>query len=205
MAIKRNIDKAIAILLLILITYSIAINCSKYDRYITITSNDMNINSFYTSQNALFKSFNEIPTVKETEVQTTTQQETTTTGNLQNYTEDELNILYRCIEAEATGEGLMGKILVCNVIMNRINDPRFPDTIKDVIFQKKPCTQFTCTVDGRYYSVEITEETKDAVYRAIELGEDYSQGALYFQSVDIDAPLNYTELFQYGNHVFYTN
>ena len=40
------------------------------------------------------------------------------------------------MEAEATGEDIIGKILVANVIFNRMESEEFPDTVKEVVFQK---------------------------------------------------------------------
>jgi N-acetylmuramoyl-L-alanine amidase len=119
--------------------------------------------------------------------------------------------LLRIIEAEATGEDLKGKILVGNVIMNRINSEEFPDTVEQVVFQKVDGhVQFSPTADGRYESVSITEETKEAVSYILE-GIDYSQGALFFSARDKADPTNMNWfdrnlkwLFVYGGHEFYT-
>lgn len=136
--------------------------------------------------------------------ETTTVKETVTTeSNMDNYTEVELDILYRIVEAEATGEDIKGKILIVNVIINRINDTRFPNDVESVVFQRKPVTQFSPISDKRYYTVEVTEDTKDAVYQAIELEKDYSQGALFFHSASINPRWRYKKLFQHGNHIFY--
>lgn len=49
--------------------------------------------------------------------------------------EDDLKILAQLIEAEAGNQGLYGKRLVADVVLNRVDSPLFPNTIKDVIFQ----------------------------------------------------------------------
>ena len=124
----------------------------------------------------------------------------------------EIEILQRIVEAEATGEDMKGKILVANVIINRVNDSAFPDSVEDVVFQKTGGTyQFSPISDKRYYSVTVSDETKEAVQRVLQ-GEDYSQGALYFSARKrasasnmrwFDTNLKW--LFQYGNHEFFTN
>ena len=48
---------------------------------------------------------------------------------------DDLNLLARLIHAEAEGEPFIGKVAVGAVIMNRLKDPRFPNTISEIIFQ----------------------------------------------------------------------
>ena len=119
--------------------------------------------------------------------------------------------LLRIVEAEATGGDLKSKVLIANVVLNRVSDERFPDSIYDVVFQYAGgSAQFSPVEDGRIYSVEITEDTIQAVDQALE-GEDYSQGALFFmarQSSDsssvewFDSELK--PLFSYGGHEYFT-
>ncbi|MFA9375715.1 MAG: cell wall hydrolase [Lachnotalea sp.] len=119
--------------------------------------------------------------------------------------------LLRIVEAEATGEDLKGKILVGNVIMNRVRHSDFPNTVEEVVFQRvEGHVQFSPTADGRYESVTITDETVEAV-NCILAGEDYSQGALFFSARDKADPTNMSWfdknlkwLFVYGGHEFYT-
>lgn len=118
--------------------------------------------------------------------------------------------LLRIVEAEAGGEDEDGKLLVANVVLNRVNNEKFPDTVTEVVMQKgEGVAQFTPTVDGRFQSVVISEETYNAVERAL-YGEDISQGALYFCARNrtdsskmrwFDQKL--TKLFAYGNHEFF--
>ena len=118
-------------------------------------------------------------------------------------------VLERIVEAEANDEDIYGKMLVANVVINRVNEG-FADTIKGVVFQRLGgSAQFSPVVDGRYYSITVTQETKDAVARVLA-GEDYSQGALYFfmrsgttraKAAWFDNELKY--LFKYGCHEFF--
>lgn len=125
---------------------------------------------------------------------------------------EEIAMLERIVEAEASGEDMKGKILVANVVINRIKDEEFPDTIEGVIFHKvKGKYQFSPVASKRYYKVKVSKETKEAVIRALE-GEDYSKGALYFmarkkskKSNTIWFDNNLKKLFQHGGHEFYKN
>ena len=45
--------------------------------------------------------------------------------------------LLRIVEAEAGGEDQNGKLLVANVVLNRVNNERFPDTVWDVVGSQK--------------------------------------------------------------------
>lgn len=124
--------------------------------------------------------------------------------------EDYANLL-KIVEAEAGGEDLKGKILVANVIFNRIESPDFPSNVTDVIWERSGgSTQFSPVADGRIYTVTVSEETKEAVNRAID-GEDYSHGALYFMEeryADEENVKWFKEelkfLFRHGVHDFYT-
>ena len=51
------------------------------------------------------------------------------------YYYDSLELLALCVEAEAGDQGLYGKKLVADVVLNRVDSPDFPDNITDVILQ----------------------------------------------------------------------
>ena len=118
--------------------------------------------------------------------------------------------LLRIVEAEAGGEDQDGKLLVANVVLNRVNSELFPDTVFQVVMQKEQgIAQFSPTVDGRYQNVRVSEDTVAAVERAL-YGEDISQGALYFcarEKADSDKlkwfDKKLTRLFSYGHHEFF--
>lgn len=122
----------------------------------------------------------------------------------------EREVLERIVEAEATGEDLKGRILVANVILNRVKSNKFPDTVKGVVFQRNGSSvQFSPTKDGRYWSVNVSKKTKQAVDEALS-GTDYSKGALYFSARSKADPSNMswfdrnlTWLFRYKSHEFY--
>ena len=123
---------------------------------------------------------------------------------------DDYEALLRIVEAEAGGEDETGKLLVANVVLNRVKSDKFPDTIEEVIMQRsKGTTQFSPVANGRFYTVEITDETIDVVNRAL-CGEDISQGALYFAARKYANPERMqwfdnclTFLFEYGGHEFF--
>lgn len=125
-------------------------------------------------------------------------------------TEEDYTNLLRIVEAEASGEDETGKLLVANVVLNRVRDEDFPDTITEVIFQKnRGVAQFSPVSNGRFWKVEISEETISAVNRALG-GEDVSCGALYFAArkyADADNMRWFDErldyLFTHGGHEFF--
>lgn len=118
--------------------------------------------------------------------------------------------LLRIVEAEAGGEDIKGKILVANVIMNRVKSEAFPDTVSEVVWENENgVPQFSPTYDGRIYQVTVSDDTKEAVRQALN-GVDYSEGALFFVQKEaaeehnvewFDEELEW--LFRYGVHDFY--
>lgn len=118
--------------------------------------------------------------------------------------------LLAIVEAEAGGEDVEGRIMVANVILNRVNSEEFPNDVTSVIWERAGGSpQFSPTADGRINTVSISDTTREAVNRAID-GEDLSQGALYFIARDqadkdnvqwFDEKLTF--LFQHGKHSFY--
>ncbi len=118
--------------------------------------------------------------------------------------------LLRIVEAEAGGEDQDGKLLVANVVLNRVNSELFPDSVWDVVMQREQgIAQFSPTVDGRFQNVSVSADTMEAVERAL-YGEDISRGALYFcarEKADYDRlkwfDRKLTRLFSYGNHEFF--
>lgn len=121
-------------------------------------------------------------------------------------TEGDYEALKRIVEAETGNQDDVGRILVANVIFNRVRDSRFPNTVYDVIFQSDGgIHQFQPTADGAYYSVNVSDKTKECVDRALA-GEDYSDGALFFTrrtSQDSWFNTSLTFLFVHGAHYFY--
>lgn len=123
---------------------------------------------------------------------------------------EEIRVLERIVEAEAGGEDADGKLLVANVVLNRVCDEAFPNTISEVVFQRDGgVTQFSPVANGRYDAVVVSQDTKDAVARALN-GEDLSEGALYFAArkyADEKAMRWFDEkltlLFQHGGHEFF--
>lgn len=137
-------------------------------------------------------------------------EETAATSQVLAFSEEDYNNLLRIVEAEAGGEDEKGKILVANVVINRVMDEDFPDSITEVIFQKENgVTQFSPVSNGRIFKVSVSEETIEAVNKALG-GEDYSQGALYFAARKyansdnmrwFDESLEF--LFEHGGHEFF--
>lgn len=75
--------------------------------------------------------------------------------------EEDLLLLASCVEAEAGNQPLLGKRLVADVILNRVDSERFPDTISGVIRQPG---QFSVVRNGALKRAVPSAHTMKAVY-----------------------------------------
>ena len=123
-------------------------------------------------------------------------------------TDDDYQVLLRIVQAEASSEDVKGRMLVANVVLNRLEIGFGGKTISEVVFAKN---QFSPVSDGRFFTVEISELTVEAVERVLN-GEDISQGALYFMCRPLASKKgirwfdnNLKFLFKHGCHEFYTD
>ena len=129
------------------------------------------------------------------------------TGNSFSLEDQEYQVLLNIVEAEAGCEDTEGRMLVANVVMNRVRNGYFPNTVTEVVYQRQDGTaQFSPVSDGRIDTVNVSQGTIDAVARVMN-GEDISQGALFFRSVRsrsgwFDQKLS--RVLEHGNHIFYT-
>ncbi len=122
------------------------------------------------------------------------------------YTDSDYKVLQRIVQAEAGICDDKGKILVANVIINRVRSREFPNNITDVVYER---SQFSPVIDGSINTCKVTQQTIDCVDRALA-GEDYSNGALYFMNRGGSESSNVrwfdgrlTFVMQHGRHEFF--
>ena len=122
-------------------------------------------------------------------------------------TETDYYWLTRIVEAEAGNQDENGRIMVANVIINRVKSGKFPSSVKEVIFQNDGRTyQFEPVKNERIYDAVPSDTTINCVDRALN-GEDYSEGALFFTMKTSSHSwfnTSLTLLFVHGDHYFYT-
>ncbi len=98
--------------------------------------------------------------------------------------QEDVEWLAKMIYSEGRGESLEGQIAIGAVIMNRVESPLFPNTVKDVLLEKSyGYYQFTPAATGAIYKAVPHEENIEAAKRAIN-GEDPTNGALFFYNPD---------------------
>ena len=103
---------------------------------------------------------------------TTSSSGSTTAGNISN---SDLYLMSCCIYGEARGESYTGKVAVAAVILNRVKNSAFPNSISGVIYQKGA---FTCVDDGQI-NLGTNDECTRAAQDALN-GWDPTGGALYY-------------------------
>ena len=149
----------------------------------------------------------EIPTEETVEQVVVEETPEALTENSFSLEDQEYQVLLKIVEAEAGCEDTEGRMLVANVVMNRVRNGYFPNTVTEVVYQRQDGTaQFSPVSDGRIDTVNVSQGTIDAVARVMN-GEDISQGALFFRSVRsrsgwFDQKLS--RVLEHGNHIFYT-
>lgn len=157
--------------------------------------------STYTATQAVQDEY--IETGSDTEIPESDAEYVSASENDQNLNNKDSDILLRIAMAEAEGEGTEGKALVMKVVLNRVEDREFPNSVEGVVFQPG---QFEPVLDdGRYWNVEPDAECYKALYMVQCENWDDTEGALYFCRTGSSPWMeNNTEyLFTMGNHSFY--
>lgn len=115
------------------------------------------------------------PTPTPTLMPTSTLTPTPIVENRKSYTDEELYILSHLIYGEAGGYSRELQIGVGSVVLNRVKSKRYPNTIKDVVFQKG---QYACTWDGNYDRKPDQQAIEVAIY-LLENGSQFPEYVIY--------------------------
>ena len=116
------------------------------------------------------------------------------------YSNNDVTVLAKMIHGEARGESYIGKVAVGAVILNRVEDKKFPDSVHSVCFQPGA---FDAVRDGQYY-LEPDNESINAAKAALG-GWDPTYGALYYWNPSTATSKwiwSRTVITQIGKHVF---
>jgi N-acetylmuramoyl-L-alanine amidase len=121
------------------------------------------------------------------------------------FTDNPLYCLMVNIYHEARGEPIKGQMAVASVVMNRVAHSRFPNSVCDVVYQRK---QFSWTLDT--HKLRMTPKFDYQIYRVALMALkghliDYTGGATHFHTTAINPywTSNKVYLTTIGNHVFY--
>jgi spore germination cell wall hydrolase CwlJ-like protein len=132
----------------------------------------------------------------------------------------ELACMATAIYFEARGEPMVGQVAVAQVIMSRVYDERYPDTICDVVKQgyyyswdktipiRDKC-QFSFWCDGKPENIE----DEDAYFWATEVAQavmvgtlyDTTQGATHYHAYYVQPSWSkkFTQTVRINDHIFY--
>lgn len=127
-------------------------------------------------------------------------QEATGQASRGNFSWRDIELIARVITGEARGESYIGQVAVASVILNRLENSNFPNTIAGVIYQP---LAFTCVADGQI-NLACSDSALKAARAAVD-GWDPTSGALYYWN-----PVTATSKWiwsrqitsRIGNHVF---
>ena len=132
----------------------------------------------------------------------------------------ELACMATAIYFEARGEPMVGQVAVAQVIMSRVNDERYPDTVCDVVKQgyyyswdktipiRDKC-QFSFWCDGKPENIK----DEDAYFWATEVAQavmvgtlyDTTQGATHYHAYYVQPSWSkkFTRTVRINDHIFY--
>jgi len=118
------------------------------------------------------------------------------------YNPDDLFWLSRVIHRESGNQPMEGRMAVGNVVLNRVSDPIFPDTVEGVLAQKN---QFSTYKSGVLAATEPSEKSTIAAKLVMDGGVvEETKGALFFDSgVNSWAARNKRHIATIGGHKFY--
>lgn len=139
------------------------------------------------------------PTVQKTvALKEETQIHSPTLGRL--VSKEDVEILTRVIHGEARGEDFEGQVAVGAVVLNRLKDPRFPKTIRGVVYQSGAFS----AVDDKQIQLNPNDQSYKAAEAALS-GQDPTNGALFYFNPRI-ATDNWIKsrsvIKKIGNHTF---
>jgi N-acetylmuramoyl-L-alanine amidase len=116
----------------------------------------------------------------------------------------EKDLLARLVHAEAQGEPYAGKVAVATVVLNRVDHPDFPNTIREVIYERSGGHYAFTPVQNGTINQPADRESYRAVEEAIAF-RGLGNGSLYFYNPKT-AKSNWLRSKQVtvviGNHVF---
>ncbi|WP_338469471.1 cell wall hydrolase [Niallia sp. XMNu-256] len=102
-------------------------------------------------------------------------------GIAENISNEVVDLLARLVRSEANTESCEGKKAVAEVVLNRMENSQFPDSITEVIYEPG---QFQPVTNGEIHK-PTTEESMQAVQAAFSDGHDVTGDSLFFYNPDI--------------------
>ena len=124
----------------------------------------------------------------------------------------QMSCLAEALYFEARGEPIKGQLAVGEVVLNRVEDPRYPNSICKVVNQgtgRRFACQFTYTCDGKLETVF----ERDAYAISLKISKilltthdrKLTEGSTHYHSnyVNPKWSKNFERITKYGRHIFY--
>lgn len=115
-------------------------------------------------------------------------------------TQQDIRLMAHVVYGEARGEPYVGQVAIAAVILNRLQDPRFPHTIPGIVYQPGA---FTCVQDGQI-NLQPDSTALKAVLDALH-GWDPTYGAVYYFNPATATSAwiwSRPEIIRIGKHIF---
>ena len=155
---KKKTNKVLAV------TLSMILALTSCIRHFHITYHDhvpKLVTDTSSNDNYIFEDKEEIITFDDSEIEEIVKEELATI--------EEIELIALITMAEAEGECELGKRLVIDTILNRVDSEHFPNTIKEVIYQPN---QFTSVYNGRVDRCYATDYICQLVEEELRLREN---------------------------------
>ena len=117
------------------------------------------------------------------------------------FTQEDADLIKRIALAEGETEGADGMWMIMSVIVNRVSDPDYPDTVSGVVYQKNV---FSCLKDKNFAKAPATTEEAEEAFARIEAGDVCPQ-IIAFEGIKSHVLDEwFSEAFTFRHHKFYT-
>ena len=113
----------------------------------------------------------------------------------EDFSSEDITLMAKIVSAEAGNQPFQGKKLVASVILNRVDSDKFPNSVKEVVYQEK---QFAVIKNGSFDKTIAIEEDYEAVLQ--ETKHRSNNNILYFTAGGYGK--SGKPAFSVGNHYF---
>ena len=132
----------------------------------------------------------------------------TTNEGVTSHSATDLEMLIAVIHCEAGYESYEGKVALANVVLNRVRDKRFPNTIRGVLYQKG---QFTVVKTTKYKNTLANYKNNNSKYmketikaaKAALAGENNIGKRVFYNGYRHETHRSHKNPLRIGNHLFW--
>lgn len=107
---------------------------------------------------------------------------------------EDIILLAKVMQMEAGEGNYESQMAIATVILNRVNNAKFPNTIREVVYQRsKNAIQFAVAYDGALERCQLKPETIIVACKVLTEKLNYPENLLFFcaESIDFSSYANY--------------